>query len=32
MAKLYIDYNSVNSKTGDLAFYIQSYEKCLNES
>ena len=32
MAKLYIDYNSVNSKTGDLAFYIQKYEKCLNES
>ena len=32
MAKLYIDYNSVNSKTGDLAFYIQNYEKCINES
>ena len=32
MAKFYIDYRSVNSKSSDLSMYIQKYDKCVNES
>ena len=31
MAKLYIDFKSVNSKHGDFEGDIRRYENCINE-